>query len=91
MNEELQTVNAELKSKLESISRRTATCENLIAATEIGTLFLDPKLRIRMFTPPVADIFNVAEADVGRHDHRLHAPAGLRRPGARTRAGAARC
>jgi PAS domain S-box-containing protein len=75
MNEELQTVNNELKSKLESISTAHSDLRNLVASTEIGTLFLDPELRIRMFTPAVADLFSVTEADVGRHitdfTHRL--------------------
>lgn len=66
MNEELQTVNAELKAKLESISSAHSDLQNLTSATEIGTLFLDPELRIRMFTPPVAHLFNITDADVGR-------------------------
>jgi len=66
INEELHTVNAELKSKLASISIAHSDLKNLTAATEIGTLFLDPELRIRMFTPPIAELFNVADTDVGR-------------------------
>lgn len=66
MNEELQTVNGELKNKLESISTAHSDLQNLTAATEIGTLFLDAKLRIRMFTPPIAGLFNVTEMDAGR-------------------------
>ena len=66
MNEELQTVNAELKTKLESISTAHSDLQNLTAATEIGTLFLDSKLRIRMFTPPIAELFNITELDAGR-------------------------
>lgn len=66
INEELQTVNAELKSKLESISSAHNDLKNLTAATEIGTLFLDVGLRIRMFTPPVAELFNIYDSDVGR-------------------------
>lgn len=66
MNEELQTVNGELKNKLESISTAHSDLQNLTAATEIGTLFLDAKLRIRMFTPPIAALFNVTEMDAGR-------------------------
>jgi two-component system, chemotaxis family, CheB/CheR fusion protein len=75
MNEELQTVNSELKSKLENISTAHSDLRNLTAATEIGTLFLDSKLRIRMFTPPTAELFNITEMDVGRNvtdfTHRL--------------------
>ncbi|SCX21711.1 Chemotaxis protein methyltransferase [Agrobacterium sp. DSM 25558] len=66
INEELHTVNAELKSKLDSISAAHSDLQNLSAATEIGTLFLDPDLRIRMFTAPVADLFNVTRHDIGR-------------------------
>ena len=75
MNEELQTVNAELKSKLESIGAAHSDLSNLVAATDVGTLFLDSKLRIRMFTPRISGLFNVTESDVGRHitdfTHRL--------------------
>lgn len=66
MNTELQTVNSELKNKLESIAHAHSDLRNLTAATEIGTLFLDDKLRIRMFTPPIAALFNITENDVGR-------------------------
>jgi len=66
MNEELQAVNHELKSKLESISSAHSDLRNLTAATEIGTLFLDEQFRIRMFTPPIAALFNITDSDVGR-------------------------
>jgi two-component system, chemotaxis family, CheB/CheR fusion protein len=66
LNEELQTVNSELKAKLDSISTSHSDLQNLTSATEIGTLFLDAKLRIRMFTPPMAELFNITDMDVGR-------------------------
>lgn len=66
VNEELQTVNAELKSKLSTISAAHNDLQNLTASSEIGTLFLDTELRIRMFTPPVTKLFNIKEGDVGR-------------------------
>jgi two-component system CheB/CheR fusion protein len=65
-NEELQTVNAELKSKLDSVAAAHSDLQNLTVSTEIGTLFLDRELRIKMFTPPVAELFNVTEHDIGR-------------------------
>ncbi len=78
INEELHTVNAELKSKLETLSAAHSDLENLTAATEIGTLFLDADLRIRMFTAPMADIFNITRLDIGRSithfTHRLDHP-----------------
>jgi two-component system CheB/CheR fusion protein len=66
LNEELETVNAELKHKFDEISRAHSDLENLIAATEVGTLFLDLNLRIHRFTPRLADLFNVTPNDRGR-------------------------
>jgi PAS domain S-box-containing protein len=37
-----------------------------MAATDIGTLFLDKELRIKLFTPPTAKHFNITHADLGR-------------------------
>ncbi len=66
INEELQTVNNELKSKLETVSRAHGDLQNLMAATDVGTLFLDPDLRIKRFTPRLTDLFNITASDEGR-------------------------
>ncbi|HEX3939799.1 MAG TPA: chemotaxis protein CheB [Xanthobacteraceae bacterium] len=66
INEELQTVNAELKLKLDAISRAHSDLQNLIAATDIGTLFLDSSLRIKRFTERVTDLFSITQSDEGR-------------------------
>ncbi|MEQ9662718.1 MAG: chemotaxis protein CheB [Parasphingopyxis sp.] len=66
INEELQTVNSELKTKLDNIASAHSDLQNLINATEIGTLFLDPDLRIKMLTPAVEQLFNISDSDVGR-------------------------
>ncbi len=66
INEELQTVNSELKSKLESVSRAHSDIQNLMAATDVGILFLDTQLRINRFTPRIAELFNIADGDEGR-------------------------
>ena len=66
INEELQTVNSELKTKLESVSRAHSDVQNLMAATDVGILFLDPKLRINRFTPRISELFNIAAGDEGR-------------------------
>lgn len=66
INEELQTVNNELKLKLESISRAHSDLQNLMAATDFGTLFLDPSLRIKRFTPRLMELFNITASDEGR-------------------------
>ena len=79
INEELHTVNAELKSKLEHLSVAHSDLQNLTAVMEVGTLFMDAELRIKMFTPPIADLFPITKADMGRavtdFTHRLEHPA----------------
>src|SRR5262245_36993885 len=66
INEELQTVNTELKLKLDAISRAHSDLQNLMAATDFGTLFLDANLRIKRFTDRVTDLFSITPADEGR-------------------------
>ena len=66
LNEELQTVNNDLKNKLEEISEAHQELENLLGATEIGTLFLDRGLRIQRFTAGVSEVINVLPSDRGR-------------------------
>jgi two-component system CheB/CheR fusion protein len=66
INEELQTVNSELKLKLETVSRANSDLQNLMAAMDFGTLFLDPDLRIKRFTPRVSDLFSITPGDEGR-------------------------
>ena len=66
INEELQTVNSELKTKLENVSRAHSDVQNLMAATDVGILFLDPQLRIKRFTPRISELFNIVTGDEGR-------------------------
>jgi two-component system, chemotaxis family, CheB/CheR fusion protein len=66
INEELQTVNSELKLKLEAISRAHSDLQNLVAATDIGTLFLNASLRINRFTERITDLFSITQTDEGR-------------------------
>ncbi len=78
INEEIITINQELKSKLEELSRANSDLQNLIAATDIPTIFLDQDLQIARFTPPSAKLFNFNLNDIGRpladFTHRLHYP-----------------
>jgi two-component system, chemotaxis family, CheB/CheR fusion protein len=78
INEELQTVNAELKIKLDSVSRANNDLQNLMASSDVGTLFLDSQLRIKRFTPRMTELFNIQAKDDGRpitdFTHRLDYP-----------------
>lgn len=66
VNEELYTVNAEHKQKIEELTQLTTDMDNLLKSTQIGTIFLDRELKIRMFTPAISSAFNVMPQDVGR-------------------------
>ena len=66
VNEELTTVNHELKDKVDEVSRVNSDLQNLMASTDIGTIFLDRELRIKRFTPSAGQLFNIIASDVGR-------------------------
>ncbi|MBI3805126.1 MAG: PAS domain-containing protein [Nitrospirae bacterium] len=66
INEELVTVNSELQMKLDELSQSNDDMTNLLASTEVGTLFLDRHLRIKRFTPATTQIMNLIPTDLGR-------------------------
>ncbi len=65
-NEELATVNEELKNKVDQLARANSDLQNLIESTEVPTIFLDRKMRIRSFTPATKSLFRFQEQDRGR-------------------------
>lgn len=66
VNEELITLNAELQSKIEQLSRAEDDMRNLLNSTNIGTIFLDSKMRIKRFTSEAIKIINLISSDIGR-------------------------
>lgn len=66
VNEELTTVNAELQQNLKYLSQANNDMNNLLAGTDIGTIFVDHDLRILRFTPSITKIVNLIPSDVGR-------------------------
>ncbi|MDI3391118.1 CheR family methyltransferase, partial [Pseudomonas sp. V98_8] len=78
INEELLTVNYELKTKVEETDKINDYLTNLIASTDIATVFVDRNMRIRWFTPRATDIFSMLPVDTGRSlldiTHRLDYP-----------------
>jgi two-component system CheB/CheR fusion protein len=66
LNEELTTVNAQLQDKVEELDKTNSDLTNLIAATDIATVFLDTELKIKRFTPATGRLLNLLISDVGR-------------------------
>ncbi|MBC2606621.1 chemotaxis protein CheB [Pelagicoccus albus] len=66
VNEELFTVNTEYEKKNQELTQLNNDIDNLLQSTEIGTIFLDQDLKVRKFTPAIADAFNLLPMDIGR-------------------------
>jgi two-component system CheB/CheR fusion protein len=79
VNEELYTVNAEYQKKIAELTQLTADMDNLLASTQVHTLFLDRHLCIRKFTPRIAETFHLVPQDIGRRidsfTHNIDHPA----------------
>jgi two-component system CheB/CheR fusion protein len=66
LNEELQTVNAELQGKVEELSRANDDMKNLLNGTDIATVFLDNDLNIKRYTDQAKKVIRLIPSDVGR-------------------------
>ncbi|MEX2446212.1 MAG: CheR family methyltransferase [Dehalococcoidia bacterium] len=66
LNEELRVVNKQLHSKVAEVNERSADLKNLLASTNVPTLFLDAELKIRRFSKGIPDLISVQPGDTGR-------------------------
>jgi two-component system, chemotaxis family, CheB/CheR fusion protein len=66
INEELTTVNFELKMKVEETAKANDDLQNFLSATEIATMFIDRKLRIKRYSKPCTRLFNLISSDLNR-------------------------
>jgi two-component system CheB/CheR fusion protein len=66
VNEELTTVNQELRENLDELGRANSDMQNLLSATDLGIIFLDRTLQIKLYTARALDLFNITSADIGR-------------------------
>ncbi|RYZ15451.1 MAG: PAS domain S-box protein, partial [Sphingobacteriales bacterium] len=73
VNEELQSANEELETSKEDVQaandaliRSNSDLENLLAGTEIATVFLDDYHRIKSFTPEMSRFYRILPTDIGR-------------------------
>jgi two-component system CheB/CheR fusion protein len=65
-NEELTTVNSELQNNVNELSKAIDDMNNLLAATEIASIFMDSLLNIKRYTPAAARIIKLIPTDIGR-------------------------
>ena len=66
VNEELYSVNSEFERKNIELKQLNNDHENLLASSDIGTVFLDRQLRIRKYNPAIAAFFKLLPQDIGR-------------------------
>jgi len=66
LNEELNTLNSQLQEKIVELTETSNDLTNLLGSTEIATVFLDTKLRIKRFTKASHKLVNLIQSDIGR-------------------------
>ncbi len=66
LNEELITVNSQLQSKVEEQEETNNDLNNFLASTNIPTVFLDTKFKVKRFTPAMSKLLMLIPSDVGR-------------------------
>ncbi|HLW64666.1 MAG TPA: PAS domain S-box protein [Gemmataceae bacterium] len=66
LNEEVTTVNNQLQEKVEELETANNDMANLLRCTNIATVFLDAKLRVKLFTPATTSLFSFIASDIGR-------------------------
>jgi len=77
-NEELHSMNAEYHRKAAQLQALHADMSNLMAATNIGIIFLDTSLNIRKFTPAIRSVWpNMRASDLNRPLSELSFPPGF--------------
>ena len=65
-NEELTTVNSELQNKVNELFKASDDMNNLLAATEIVSIFMDTHLNIKRYTQAAARMIKLIPTDIGR-------------------------
>ncbi len=73
VNEELATVNSDLERSVNELRTANDDLLNLLASTDLPTLFLDSELRIKRFTPASRMLLRLLPSDLGRPIGRFRA------------------
>lgn len=72
LNEELNTVNQQLQGKISELEVANNDLRNLLGASQVATVCLDPEMRIKWFTPAAREALNIILTDIGRPISDLH-------------------
>ena len=65
-NEELYTVNNQLQHKIQELEDTSNDLANLLAGTEMATVFLDSEMRLKWFSPTTRQLLDLLDSDIGR-------------------------
>ena len=71
LNEELSTLNGQLEEKVHQLEQANNDLSNLLASTDIATVFLDREGKLKRFTPAATGLFRLTSSDLGRPLERL--------------------
>ena len=74
LNEELSTVNCQLQEKVTELDNSNMEILNLMASSEIATLFLNLELRVKRFSPQAAKLLHLNSVDTGKLLVHLESP-----------------
>ncbi len=66
LNEELITVNSQLQSKVTEQEETNDDLNNFLGSTNIPTIFLDHRFRVKLYTPSITKLIKLIPSDVGR-------------------------
>jgi two-component system CheB/CheR fusion protein len=74
LNEELNAVNQQLQGKIEELEAANNDLKNLLSSSDVATVCVDRRLRIKWFTPAAREALRMIDADVGRPISDLGSP-----------------
>jgi chemotaxis methyl-accepting protein methylase/signal transduction histidine kinase len=66
LNEELSTLNTQLQEKVQDVIAANDDLANLLASTDIATVFVDKEFHVKRFTTAASQLLNLRPSDVGR-------------------------
>ena len=66
LNEQLAAVNEQLHDKVHELESANSDLANLLNCTDLPTVFLDARRRIKLYTPSARQLYDLIATDIGR-------------------------